>query len=497
MRNRIIQGDSLTILKSWPDEFVDCVVTSPPYWGLRDYGIEGQLGLEKTPDEYVSKMVEVFREVRRVLKPEGTCWVNLGDSYAHSGACGGESPDGPRKPRATDKQAQEKMKYRVPPGLKTKDLCGIPWRVAFALQADGWVLRSEIIWAKKNCMPESCKDRPTKSHEQVFLFSKAKWVGPEVSKFHYISNEDARWLALLFDTEGNIVVKRSEMKSGRTTYGLQVAFANTSKELMERARDTVGAGSINVRPGKNAEVWYWQITNIQASELMKRIYHYLIVKKRQAQLGIYVQSLFETSRIERLSVHGRLRGRLRSENHTEMLEKCWATMKLLNHFGNPDLSWIPEPIFGHWDSQPYYFDQEAVREPHVRIWDEKNGGSMMTDWSVKSGGAMGHRNSKDDYPLPNPSGRNIRSVWTIATQPYPQAHFATFPEALVEPCVKAGTSEKGYCPVCGKPWVRVAEATGKYADALKKDTWSSGGLEKGNNKPAGYDSHSKETHTLG
>ena len=133
----------------------------------------GSLGLEPTPELYIEHMVEVFREVWRVLRRDGTCWVNMGDSYAHSGACGGSSPDGPRKPRATDAAAQRKMKYRVPPGLKPKDLCGMPWRLAFALRADGWWLRSEIIWHKPNPMPESVRDRPMKAHETVFLLTKA------------------------------------------------------------------------------------------------------------------------------------------------------------------------------------------------------------------------------------------------------------------------------------------------------------------------------------
>ena len=172
MSHFLIRANSLRIPLA--DSSVQCVVTSPPYWGLRDYGVEGQLGLEATPDAFVANMVAVFAEVRRVLRDDGTCFMNLGDSYAHNGACGGGSPDGPRKPRETDKAKQEQMIYKVPDGLKPKDLIGIPWRTALALQADGWYLRSDIIWAKPNPMPESVTDRPTKSHEYVFLLTKSE-----------------------------------------------------------------------------------------------------------------------------------------------------------------------------------------------------------------------------------------------------------------------------------------------------------------------------------
>ena len=168
----IIYGDALTELRKLPDESVHCCVTSPPYWGLRDYGIEGQLGLEPTPEEYVGKLVEIFREVKRILRKDGTLWLNLGDSYAGS-SCGSNDyrPDGSSISKNDNKYQGQKT--GLPIGLKPKDLVGIPWRVALALQVDGWWLRSDIIWAKPNPMPESVMDRPTKSHEYVFLLSKS------------------------------------------------------------------------------------------------------------------------------------------------------------------------------------------------------------------------------------------------------------------------------------------------------------------------------------
>jgi DNA modification methylase len=286
----ILTGDCRAILPTLDAGSVHMVCTSPPYWGLRDYGVAGQLGLEPTPEEYVANMVAVFREVRRVLRDDGTVWLNLGDSYAQS--AGRKDADDGREAefrrRGEDRGYANGSNFAnyggrmgearstVVSGLKPKDLVGIPWRVAFALQADGWYLRSDIIWSKPNPMPESVTDRPTKSHEYVFMLSKR---------------------------------------------------------------------------------------------------------------------------------------------------------------------------------ERYFFDQEAVREPHV-------GGSgwatSHADKPSRNGYGNGELAAHERFGE-HPAGRNIRSVWTIATQPYPEAHFATFPEALVVPCIKAGTSERGVCAECGAPWERVVE----------------------------------------
>lgn len=273
----ILVGDVIDKLRELPDQSVHCCVTSPPYWGLRDYGVDGQIGLEKTPEEYVAKMVEVFREVKRVLRDDGTLWLNLGDSYATAPA----GNFGKDMPKPGDGGAYRENKPKMDwgkCGLKQKDLYGIPWRVAFALQADGWYLRSDIIWSKPNPMPESVTDRPTKAHEYVFLLSKK-------AKYYY----DA---------------------------------------------DAVREKSLDPE-----------------------------------------------------SHEGR-----RARNPPKMIE--------------------------------YDFE-------HCNHKRDRTG---------------------DIYP-----NRNRRTVWEIATQPTPDAHFATFPEALVEPCIKAGTSERGCCTVCGSPWERVVE----------------------------------------
>jgi DNA modification methylase len=351
MSTRVIRGDCREVLATLPDESVHCVVTSPPYWGLRDYGtakweggdpacdharflggngessikqvtsgdtqkyqyrdvcdkcgarrIDVQIGLESTYQEYVEQIVAVFREVHRVLRSDGVCWVNLGDSYAGGGTIGrndagrnltggwgnklGSGNPGPQGSR--------------PPvdGLKPKDLVGIPWRVAFALQADGWYLRQDIIWAKPNPMPESVTDRCTKAHEYLFLLSKSE-------RYHYDAEaikEDSKW------------------------------------------PDGVG----------------------------------------------------------------------------------------------------------------YRYDHDGNRA------NDRNAGKA--GFEIRDGLAK----------LKHSSTRNKRSVWEVATYPYPGAHFATFPPALIEPCILAGTSAKGCCAKCGAPWVRETERQDTGRKQKMADGWDTG-----------------------
>lgn len=281
--NKIICGDALTELKKLPDESIDCCITSPPYWGLRDYGVSGQLGLEKTPEEYVENMVKVFREVKRVLKKEGTCWLNLGDSYATSNSNVGTGGIEDMGHNSLSSVVNQRRAGRVE-GLKPKDLCGIPWRVAFALQADGWYLRQDIIWHKPNPMPESVTDRCTKSHEYIFLLAK--------SPHYYFDNE---------------------------------AIKEPSKINEHRP----------------------------AGVAREREYGY--DSKRN---------------------------------------------------NNPEAYKIP--------------------------WS-KSGGKKSRQFEKENSPAGKWDNSDERY---YPSDRNKRSVWTVTTKPFKEAHFATFPEALIEPMVK-------------------------------------------------------------
>lgn len=323
------------------DGIVQAVVTSPPYWSLRDYGTDGQLGLEPLHDClgwatgapcgecYVCHMVAVFREVKRVLREDGVLFLNLGDSYNGSG----KGPAGVTSQlgNVVEQQALNTRSDAV--GLKPKDLVGIPWRVALALQADGWWLRSDVIWSKPNPMPESVTDRPTKSHEYVFVLTKS-----------------ARY--------------------------------------------------------------YWDADAVREE---------------------YAPA----------SLPRALRG-LSDDNK-------WS-------HGAPGST-------AHTMSQG--------RPNQRKQWESEHGGG--------GSGFSGHSGYIDANGrlLVNPNGRNLRTVWDIATQPYSGAHYATYPEALVERCLKAATSERGCCPVCRKPWERVVEkevvtngnGRNKISDADWKDGW--------------------------
>jgi DNA modification methylase len=303
-RNTILVGDVREQLRTLPDESVHCVVTSPPYWGLRDYGTEGQLGLEATPEEYVCNMVDVFREVRRVLRRDGTLWLNLGDCYAHPTSGGGGAVDERTDGRKTTPGDQVRGRLgganTMTTGLKPKDLVGQPWRVAFALQADGWWLRSDIIWSKPNPMPESVTDRPTKSHEYLFLLTKSE---------RYFYDADA--------------IKE---KASSDTHARTRKLRATGDEMSAPTAERNGIRPPGVGP-----------------------------KGAAANSGIRYNESFSAA-------------------VTDVLDS-----------------------------------------------------------------------------------RNRRTVWEIPTEPFPEAHFATYPQALVLPCIQAGTSEHGCCAECGAPWRRVVE----------------------------------------
>jgi len=222
---RFLQGDVRDVLAMLPDESVDCVVTSPPYWGLRDYGVAGQLGLEPTLGEHLETMVGVLREVRRIMKPEATLWLNYGDCYATTP--NGRSAADTKAAGNDDRTFRDKPFSTIQGVLKPKDLCMVPNRLAIALQEDGWWVRSEIIWAKPNPMPESIKDRPATAHEKIFLMSKAPryFYDAEAVRMPAAESSEARWAQDIEAQEGS-----ARANGGAKTNGPMKAVGGPDKQ---------------------------------------------------------------------------------------------------------------------------------------------------------------------------------------------------------------------------------------------------------------------------
>lgn len=215
----LITGDSNEVLARLPEGVFQTCVTSPPYWSLRDYDIDGQIGLDETLEEFIASLVAVFEQVRRVLREDGTLWLNIGDSYT-SGGRTWRAPDKKNPARAMD------VRPGTPRGLKPKDLIGVPWRLAFALQAAGWYLRADCIWNKPNCQPESVKDRPTRSHEYVFLFSKSE-------KYRY----------------DNQIVRGPNGRNLRTVWDINTQPNRLTHEAMFPTSLVIPCLSLTTRPG--------------------------------------------------------------------------------------------------------------------------------------------------------------------------------------------------------------------------------------------------------
>ncbi len=246
MEYSILQGDSLELLRTLPDNAVDCCVTSPPYYGLRDYKTDGQLGLEQSLEEYVGRLVKIFNEVRRVLKDDGTLWLNLGDSFA--------TRSGSQAPTNTRNKCGHTAKA-VPAGYKAKDLIGIPWMVAFSLRSSGWYLRQDIIWHKPNCMPESVKDRCTKSHEYIFLLSKCRsyYFDAEAISEPITGSSTKRYLQNLEKQRGSDRQpgRHATMKSALPRFGGEKYGDSESKE----SRTKSGAVYVPTLRRNKRDVW--------------------------------------------------------------------------------------------------------------------------------------------------------------------------------------------------------------------------------------------------
>jgi len=446
------------------DKSVQMCVTSPPYWGLRDYGIDNQIGLEQTPEEYVENMVAVFREVWRVLRDDGTLWLNLGDSYG--GGHGGN------KTNSVKQRSNQGTQTAPRHGNMPKQLMGIPWRVAFALQADGWCLRNEIIWQKANPMPESVKDRCTKAHEQIFILCKSSWVGDMPPRRYKKSN--AEWLALLIETEGNVAIRRYMHNRTTPQHAPQVAVANSDITILEYARNITGMGHILEREGTNKPVYYLQWTTKEAALVLWECLPYMFGKRKQAECAIWLSLRRSNKNKGKRSDIFYKKGRhyYLTDKEIKLRDGIWQAVKDLNQSRPADLSWLTPIKEGRWKPNKYYYDMDAIREPHALAslpralrglsednkWNKVAPGSTAhtmskprknrrKEWEQEHGGGGsgfdGHSGYRDENGrlLINPAGRNKRTVWTITTKSYKGAHFATFPPELPEICIKAGSAE--------------------------------------------------------
>lgn len=435
--NQIICGDALTIMKTWPDGFIDCCVTSPPYWGLRDYGVKGQLGLEPTPEEFIAKMVEIFAEVKRVLKPEGTLWLNMGDSYNNTSP-GGRDPDRWPKQSRNDHNPHKKPLCSI---LKVKDLCGMPWRVAFALQQPRYT--------------GTIKDE-----------------------------KDRVWMAAMVDGEGCFCGSEYET-GGKIKTNVYISITNSNQNIIDNCERIFPQEVKHIYTKKekvNMDVFRWDVEQIGIKKMfVQEVYPYLVAKRKQAILMwnfLVLQS----------GLASKKKGYLPAQKE----KRHWLikSLSLLNHGTDVDLpNWLAEPpslyedgyylrqdiiwhkpnpmpesvrdrctkaheyIFLMSRHPKYYYDIDAIRVPQTESNDARPrmGQGPNTKYNQKRGSWNEHHNGPGRLEIGNkieekedhPAGKNRRDVWTIPLAPYPQAHFATFPPALITPCILAGCPEGG------------------------------------------------------
>jgi hypothetical protein len=399
-------------------------------------------------------MVEVCREIRRVLRSDGTFWMNLGDSYsAHAG-----------QRKETDKAgikqqsnvASTSAPSRCEPTLKPKDLMMVPARLAIRLQEDGWVLRSNIRWCKKAPMPESCEDRPTSAVEDVFLFSRAEWRGTE--KPLPLRREDAAWLAALIDGEGTICFQeRADATGCAPSVSIRLSVVNTHRGLLERVREIVGYGGSDTpsprwrNDGSSGRpVFTWQVGNAKAARVIAAIRPYLIAKGTQADLALKCHELNQKHRGRRVPTT--------SAAELAFKRRLSAACSALNHGEDVDLSWFKPARLGRWVPLPYSYDAEAVKEDGGELGN-RNAFRGFGDYTTQGGGAFDNSKPRNGNQIAGNDGvrskRNMRNYMLLGPSPFPGAHFATFHPEIPTIAILSGTSEKGVCPKCGAPWTRV------------------------------------------
>jgi len=494
----ILQGDALETLRTLSDCSVQCCITSPPYFQLRNYNVDGQIGMEETPELFVQKLVDVFREVRRVLRNDGTLFLNIGDSYAGSGR-------GPTGKNGIGDQGKRQGFTNpgvfVPDGMKPKDMIGIPWMVAFALRADGWYLRSDIIWSKPNPMPESVTDRCTKSHEYIFLLAKKPHyyydgyaIREPISYIENLQNLQAqsshRELLQEQSTEGRqngkvcglycpiseglrqeIQSDREGKKERKTVLSLRER-TESEKGLSDNIPGCplVGFGMDRSHAGTLEEIQQGETIQRDSREVLADSERKITESKEGLKIS---ENPVGTDGKETHGEETKIRNcqfrkyidieGMGGDSETIRLPMCVLpeTSKIGN--GSCDTTiegWNTHK--GEYSSCVPGMQRQKGKQDPRNAGDDGTGND--TPWNNNPKGHLGT----------NPAGRNRRTVWEIATQPTPDAHFATFPEALVEPCIKAGTSERGCCAVCGAPMERVIEFNGMTSTEIMKGKDKSG-----------------------
>ncbi len=417
---KILQGDWIEQLKTLASESVQCVVTSPPYWGLRDYGVSGQLGLEKTPEEYVEKLVTGFREVKRVLRKDGTLWLNLGDSYS-------TPKEGNTEIYKNPNCVTTNFKKQLPPNLKPKNLVGIPWRVAFALQ-------------------------------QPYYSGKIK------------KESDRIWLASMIDGEGCMFIHKRKAgqnngqgyKRKSDTYGAGLEVANTHESIVQRCLDITGQGSIcrvereSRNKHRNIPLYRWNMRSNQCREIIKEIYPYLVGKQHEARLLLGCPSSgpdAEKAHYSLMALHNAREATIDFPAPESLYEKgwylrqdcIWAKSNPMPESVTDRCTKSHEYIFLLTKSVRYFYDNEAISE-ETNTFDFSQRDRDMTRLNNTPG-----RTRMGGLKINQYEKRNRRSVWTVNTTPYKKAHFATFPPEIPRLCILAGSKEGDTVldPFCG------------------------------------------------
>ena len=472
-------GDCREVLAALPEQSVHTCVTSPPYWGLRDYGVGGQLGLEPTPEEYIANLVDVFREVRRVLRDDGTLWLNLGDSYAGSAQTGRNDNGRPEKDKGWAEYDIKRTTVEHNHGLKPKDLVGIPWRVALALQADGWWLRSDIIWAKPNPMPESVTDRPTKSHEYIFLLSKSQSYyydadairEPNVTSESALRNKAEEW--------GNAALLSPMGAGERSWYNDE--GRNKRSVWTVATQPFSGSAFGGGRRGKVSQDC--PVHGLRNDSRIPPTGEYGEPQAFQKPDNHGIDARLEEAPTGELS--STLSPGLGASTHASSVSHKSGSMNG-SRSGEPVHKGEPQTV-DHTDGIPVELSL-TLGLPSQRDADSaiehssqahKTGLAPSTNPSCKpSGQTTASTDDKPESPSSfEPSHGNVESK-TLTGEPdwatweqkqrdiadkctcsnYSIDHFAVFPEKLIEPCILAGSAFKT-CRECGNPWKRQVDRT--------------------------------------